>query len=149
MSHANSTQCDGDNRIRAGLIAPLPIPVLVFAIKIIFDYNPRELLEWPAALFYFAGVYLSALIGFIVLGVPAIKILSRIGRLRIWTLMIAGMVEGALIGYSFYLLFGGVGPGHTSIQPDIYRELPDIAMLSLFGMLVAAAFGIAAKIRFR
>ena len=149
LSQANSAQRERSNRLRAGLITPLVVTLLVFAIVFIRDGDSDDvlgLLNWwlPVSI----GIaYLVFLSGFVVFGLPAIAFLGRIGRLRIWTLMIAGAVQGALLGYFLFLLFGGVGPGHTTIEPDIYRELPNIAMLSVFGMLYAAIYGIVAKIR--
>ncbi len=155
LSHPSPVQLEGGDKVRAGLIASLVLPVVFIGFSFISGYGPLDHFEWVGVLFGFVMIYGFSLACFVVFGLPAIAILRSTGHLRIWTLMIAGVGEGALLGCLFYFLIlqidVGSAHGKTSVPPefDMYGLLYGAGIFGLTGFLVAAVYGVVAKVSYR
>ena len=153
MSHVSAARTENWN-LRALFIAPLVLPILVVAVQLFVVDGAIDPYRWSVMgvlweLSILGFSYLISLIGFVVFGLPAIVILSRINRLKIWTLVVAGLAQGVLVYCLFHLLppVVTIAHGETVVKPDFNVSLA--GGFGLFGALYAAVYGIAAKIRFR
>jgi len=135
------------------LIAPLIVPFSFLAFAVIFSNSLVDDLSWEDLIGFvimFGVLYIVSLVGLVVFGLPVVAILSRIGRLRIWTMMIAGAIVGAMLGWLEYSFLFDAGPGHGKppAEFNVYSLLKTAGIMGLAGFLVAAAFGVVAKIKF-
>lgn len=151
MSHASAAQRESYNRLRAFYVTPLVLLVLVVVVRIFIG---DEHYRWSVMgvfweLLFLGFFYIFLWIGFVVFLWPAIEILLRIDRLTIWTLTIAGMAQGVLLACLIEFLSPDVRTihGETFVDPGFDFHLA--GRLGLVGLLVAAFYGIVAKIRFR
>jgi hypothetical protein len=128
----------------ATILAPLSVPAVFLALAISNSASIEELIgPWGQTIFFvIAGVSYGATL---LIGLPAVLILRRFERLTLLALCVAGALGGAVVGFVIHLGFNNHSlpnqPAHSEFGPALY--------FAIFGILVAAVFGLIAKVRLR
>ncbi len=103
--------------------------------------------EWMSAvlLLSIVGIAIASLAG-LLLGVPLVAVLGRLGAANVFTITIAGVLAGFAI-YMAWIVVPAMDDGDESFWSIIAGTMDSLAGFSLSGGFAAAAFWFGAKPR--
>ena len=123
------------------VLAPLAVPLILLVLSVgQSGFNADAIGPWGITIF--AVVTFVSYFAVLLFGVPAYFLLRRINKLRLWSLCIAGATGAVVTG----LIIRTVFEGHYSGPCSLVDDAGPLVLFSGLGVIVAAIFGLIARV---